>query len=1156
MIQALNNNVPIEGLSGQSGSERYFKMTVPASQSELRFEISGSGDADLYVRYGSLPTISSWDYRPYYGSSNEEVVIAGPASGDWYVMVRGYSAYSGLTLTASHQASALATRVIELQGDLDYGNIPVGDTVSRPLTIRNQGNSPLTVTGISLPLGFSGNWSGQIPAGGSQVVDLIFGPEAQEVYLGQVQVASDKTSGINTRSISGTGVITQIGLQNGVTAGPFSGLAGSLSYFYIDLPSGQSSLEVTLQGSDGEADIYLKYGSVPTLQDYDFRSTEAGHSDGLTMDNPAGGRWFILLHAITQITDIRLVAEYQDTVASERIIRLTGDLNFGGVRINQSESRYLTIHNDGNVALSVFGLSLPQGYSAAWSGTIQPGESRSVPISFNPTAVTDYSGTLSVQSDATSGTSTTALSGQGLANNSVIDLENGIPVSDLSGGESSQQFYRIRVPASATLLSVSIIGSSGDADLYLRYGAVPSLGEYDFRPFLSGSNEAVDIDNPAAGDWFIMLNGYSQYSGVTLLASYVTAGGDVVQFANDQAIALDDSGSGSLYPSEIHVSGLSGSIEKITVTLEGLSHTYPADIDLLLVGPDGTAVILMSDAGSSAEIINLQLMFDDDASMALSEYSQLSDGFYRPTNFYSGDLFEAPAPSGPYEGALSAFSGLDPNGVWALFLYDDAGLDSGSLAGGWSLTIETDSSALQPPDLTDGSGTHNLTPDEASVGEQMSFSVDIANQGGQPSGPFELLLQFSSNATFTEYDTNAQVVAVPDIAAGEVYSLSTTFDVPELPVGDYYLGWHIDHSDLVGESDETNNRWYRSAIIRISAGASDDAYEENDSLATAYEFNQEGTWLSELNGQGVQADDDWFKLQAIAGKILLVECRFSNDDGDIDIALYDSSGSRIDGAYSVTDDELIEVIVPSTGDYYIYVFYGDTGNRYDLRWQSFADYLAPDAELVAELLPERTIDGTYFINSTRFDWQGYTGNWTYERNSVNEGVLIKTYDLYSNNPSEYREETHFNFTTASSGTYIYREYDSGVLIYEDSGVFDFPWLLATGTTWYDAASAIQPSGWFYFDWFKGFKPKDEHWIYHGRHGWLYVQAEDTGRMFLWDGALGRWMFTNETVYPWMYAYGPDEGWVFFFEGGRPGSRYFKRAGTGEVLSEDALSVNL
>lgn len=100
----------------------------------------------------------------------------------------------------------------------------------------------------------------------------------------------------------------------------------------------------------------------------------------------------------------------------------------------------------------------------------------------------------------------------------------------------------------------------------------------------------------------------------------------------------------------------------------------------------------------------------------------------------------------------------------------------------------------------------------------------------------------------------------------------------------------------------------------------------------------------------------------------------------------------------------------------------------------------------------------------------------------------------------------------------------------ESVLFD----LTIATLWYDGADVLN-DGWRYFDWFKGFRPGPDNWIFHGRHGWLFVQAESTEGMFLWDVETGRWLWSNETVYPWMYAYGPDEGWVFF-EGGHPGSR--------------------
>src|SRR4051812_45238590 len=54
-------------------------------------------------------------------------------------------------------------------------------------------------------------------------------------------------------------------------------------------------------------------------------------------------------------------------------------------------------------------------------------------------------------------------------------------------------------------------------------------------------------------------------------------------------------GAAGPYPSVITVSGLSGVVSSVVVTLTNLTHTYPDDIDALLVGPGGQNVMLMSD---------------------------------------------------------------------------------------------------------------------------------------------------------------------------------------------------------------------------------------------------------------------------------------------------------------------------------------------------------------------------------------------------------------------------------------------------------------------------------------------------------------------------------------------------------------------------------
>ena len=107
----------------------------------------------------------------------------------------------------------------------------------------------------------------------------------------------------------------------------------------------------------------------------------------------------------------------------------------------------------------------------------------------------------------------------------VTNLSNGQVVSNLSGATGSWQYFKITVPSSQTSLSINMSGGTGDADMYVKLGSQPTSTSYDYRPYLSGNNESVSVTNPAAGDWYIGLNGYAAYSGVSLTATYSGGGG-------------------------------------------------------------------------------------------------------------------------------------------------------------------------------------------------------------------------------------------------------------------------------------------------------------------------------------------------------------------------------------------------------------------------------------------------------------------------------------------------------------------------------------------------------------------------------------------------------------------------------------------------------
>lgn len=87
-------------LSATSGQWLRGSYTIPSGVSTVTFQISGgSGDADLYVRYGTAPTTTAYNCRPYLNGNNEVCTINNPQAGTWHVGIRAYTAFSGVTFS-------------------------------------------------------------------------------------------------------------------------------------------------------------------------------------------------------------------------------------------------------------------------------------------------------------------------------------------------------------------------------------------------------------------------------------------------------------------------------------------------------------------------------------------------------------------------------------------------------------------------------------------------------------------------------------------------------------------------------------------------------------------------------------------------------------------------------------------------------------------------------------------------------------------------------------------------------------------------------------------------------------------------------------------------------------------------------------------------
>ena len=189
--------------------------------------------------------------------------------------------------------------------------------------------------------------------------------------------------------------------------------------------------------------------------------------------------------------------------------------------------------------------------------------------------------------------------------------------------------------------------------------------------------------------------------------------------------SLPSVGAADPYPSTIVVSNVTGVVNRVTVTLNQFTHTWPADVAILLVGPTGKKVELMRNAGGGFSVTNLVMMFDDAAAAGVPELSRLASQSYRPTNYPPVYTFPAPAPAGPYASTLSSFAGINPNGAWSLYVADDTAQNNGSILNGWTLTLN---SVVPQVDL---GLAMTGTPEPVGFGSNVVYTLTVTNQSGK-----------------------------------------------------------------------------------------------------------------------------------------------------------------------------------------------------------------------------------------------------------------------------------------------------------------------------------------------------------------------------------------------------------------------------------------
>jgi vibriolysin len=203
--EVLTNGVTRTGISGAEKEQLFFTLDVPDGATNLQFNtMGGSGDADLYVKFASRPSLNNYDCNSTTSTSTESCNISNAQAGTYYVMVEAWSAISGVSLTGSYS-------------DGNGGVTPI-----------NRTESNINVT--------TNNWS----------------------------------------------------------------------RFTQDLSEGYSTLNISIAGGNGDADLYVNFGSPSSTSSYLCRPYKNGNNEECTFDNPQAGTWYIDLRGYSLASGVTL----------------------------------------------------------------------------------------------------------------------------------------------------------------------------------------------------------------------------------------------------------------------------------------------------------------------------------------------------------------------------------------------------------------------------------------------------------------------------------------------------------------------------------------------------------------------------------------------------------------------------------------------------------------------------------------------------------------------------------------------------------------------------------------------------------------------------------------------------------------------------------
>ncbi|MBV8830657.1 MAG: Ig-like domain repeat protein, partial [Acidobacteriaceae bacterium] len=302
--------------------------------------------------------------------------------------------------------------------------------------------------------------------------------------------------------------------------------------------------------------------------------------------------------------------------------------------------------------------------------------------------------------EAVTFTATVTNSGNGtpVTSGTITFQENGTVISGPTALNSSGQ---------ASFQTSSL--AEGIHTITALYSGVPNT--YN----VSSGTTSVEVDTPTT----ITGSTYCNPGGVSIAASSTTA---------------------APYPSRVNVTGLAGTVNSVSVSLDTFDAVSPEELVLVLTGPSGTNIGFLDDAGGFNNTGSINVTFADGGNSLTNLNTELANNTtYAPTanNNLSTITLPSPAPANiSYAAPLgsqtftSAFQSIPPSGYWSLFAISRE-TNEGMSLGKWCLNFTENAPVLSLNKTHTGSFTQGDTGD--------TYTITVKNNGpGSTAGTLTL----------------------------------------------------------------------------------------------------------------------------------------------------------------------------------------------------------------------------------------------------------------------------------------------------------------------------------------------------------------------------------------------------------------------------------